>query len=53
MVLYCKLIGDKNRFAETKEWSCLELPIVWIHKPIGEWMCINCALRLVEQRSKE
>ena len=49
MIMYgdCKLIGKKNRFGVVKTFTCLELPIVFIHKPIGEWMCKACASNLL------
>lgn len=46
----CELLMTKNRFGVRKEWTCLGLPSKFIHKPIGEWMCVSCATRLIEQR---
>ena len=43
----CKQIGNMNRFGHKKVFTCLELPIVYIHKPIGEWMCTVCAKNLL------
>ena len=46
----CELIGTKNRFDSVKVFTCLELPVKFIHKSIGEWMCTNCAFELLRQR---
>lgn len=42
----CERIGKLNRFNNEQIFTCLELPIVYIHKPIGEWMCKSCANNL-------
>ena len=44
----CKNIGKKTRFDSVKPFTCLELPVKFIHKPIGEWMCKACALNLID-----
>lgn len=49
----CELIGTKNRFDSVKTWTCLELPIRFISKPIGEWMCNSCAATLGRYKNKE
>lgn len=43
----CKQIGNMNRFSRKKVFTCLELPIAYIHKPVGEWMCRVCARNLL------
>lgn len=44
----CHRIGDKNRYGKIKEFTCLALPPGFIHKPVGEWMCVNCAIQLLD-----
>ncbi len=46
----CELIGDKNKFGDTKEYSCTMLPVRHMDKPIGEWMCTICAFNLLRSR---
>ncbi len=43
----CKQIGELSRINEIKSFTCLELPIRYIHKPVGEWMCTVCAKNLL------
>lgn len=49
----CILKGTMNRFGGEKLLTCLELPPAYMHKPIKDWMCINCALDLVDMRKKK
>lgn len=44
----CKHIGRENKFGMIKVFTCLELPIVFIRKPVGEWMCKVCAKHLLD-----
>ena len=46
----CERIGKFNRFGNKQIFTCLVLPIVYIHKPIGEWMCSACAWNLLRSR---
>ena len=46
----CELIGTENRFGVTKDYTCTRLPIKFIIKPIGEWMCSNCAFNILKGR---
>lgn len=43
----CELVGTINRHGAIKDFTCLELPVLFIHKPIGEWMCKSCASNLL------
>ena len=43
----CKQIGELSRINEIKSFTCLELPVKYIHKPVGEWMCTVCAKNLL------
>ena len=47
----CELIGTKNRYDSVKTWTCLELPVKFIHKPIGEWMCKSCAAHKLRHKT--
>ena len=48
----CKQIGELSRINEIKSFTCLELPIRYIHKPVGEWMCTVCAKNLLARISR-